>query len=81
MCFTTSVRAVYLGKAAAVRQGAGVVCYRAVTAIAGRNDGETRKFSVSALMFEYILDRPDSGVAAGAVLAGFISQPPAIYLI
>jgi len=45
--------------------------YRAVKQSLG---GTLAKFSVSALMFDYILTGPISGVAAGQYLAGLISE-------
>jgi amino acid transporter len=45
--------------------------YRAVKSALG---GTLAKFSVSALMFDYVLTGPISGVAAGQYLAGLISE-------
>jgi amino acid transporter len=45
--------------------------YRAVKSALG---GSLAKFSVSALMFDYVLTGPISGVAAGQYLAGLISE-------
>jgi len=45
--------------------------YRAVKSALG---GTLAKFSVSALMFDYVLTGPISGVAAGQYLAGLISD-------
>src|SRR5438876_7032336 len=45
--------------------------YRVVKEAMG---GTLAKFSVSALMFDYILTGPISGVSAGQYLAGFINE-------
>ena len=68
MLFTYAVRAVYVESCSMFVRG-GV--YRAVKQSLG---GTLAKFSVSALMFDYILTGPISGVAAGQYLAGLISD-------
>jgi amino acid transporter len=68
MLFSYAVRAVYVESCSMFVRG-GV--YRAVKQSLG---GSLAKFSVSALMFDYILTGPISGVAAGQYLAGLISD-------
>jgi amino acid transporter len=68
MLFSYAVRAVYVESCSMFVRG-GV--YRAVKMSLG---GALAKFSVSALMFDYILTGPISGVAAGQYLAGLISD-------
>src|ERR1700676_5586367 len=68
MLFSYAVRAVYVESCSMFVRG-GV--YRAVKMSLG---GALAKFSVSALMFDYILTGPISGVAAGQYLAGLISE-------
>ncbi|MGB2589430.1 MAG: APC family permease [Candidatus Acidiferrum sp.] len=68
MLFSYAVRAVYVESCSMFVRG-GV--YRAVKQALG---GTLAKFSVSALMFDYILTGPISGVAAGQYLAGLISE-------
>jgi len=68
MLFSYAVRAVYVESCSMFVRG-GV--YRAVKQSLG---GALAKFSVSALMFDYILTGPISGVAAGQYLAGLISD-------
>src|ERR1700719_1634128 len=68
MLFSYGVRAVYVESCSMFVRG-GV--YRAVKQSLG---GTLAKFSVSALMFDYILTGPISGVAAGQYLAGLISD-------
>src|ERR1700688_383662 len=68
MLFSYAVRAVYVESCSMFVRG-GV--YRAVKQSLG---GTLAKFSVSALMFDYILTGPISGVAAGQYLAGLISK-------
>ena len=68
MLFSYAVRAVYVESCSMFVRG-GV--YRAVKQSLG---GTLAKCSVSALMFDYILTGPISGVAAGQYLAGLISQ-------
>src|SRR5216683_5744844 len=68
MVFSYAVRAVYVESCSMFVRG-GV--YRAVKMSLG---GGLAKFSVSALMFDYILTGPISGVAAGQYLAGLISE-------
>ena len=68
MLFSYAVRAVYVESCSMFVRG-GV--YRAVKQSLG---GALAKFSVSALMFDYILTGPISGVAAGQYLAGLISE-------
>ncbi len=68
MLFSYAVRAVYVESCSMFVRG-GV--YRAVKQSLG---GALAKFSVSALMFDYILTGPISGVAAGQYLAGLTSE-------
>jgi amino acid transporter len=68
MLFSYAVRAVYVESCSMFVRG-GV--YRAVKQSLG---GTLAKFSVSSLMFDYILTGPISGVAAGQYLAGLISE-------
>src|SRR6202171_1908324 len=68
MLFSYAVRAVYVESCSMFVRG-GV--YRAVKMSLG---GTLAKFSVSALMFDYILTGPISGVAAGQYLAGLIKD-------
>src|ERR1700724_1131381 len=68
MLFSYAVRAVYVESCSMFVRG-GV--YRAVKQSLG---GALAKFSVSALMFDYILTGPISGVAAGQYLAGLLSE-------
>src|SRR5271154_1861418 len=68
MVFSYAVRAVYVESCSMFVRGGG---YRAVKMALG---GTLAKFSVSALMFDYILTGPISGVAAGQYLAGLISE-------
>ncbi len=71
MLFSYAVRAVYVESCSMFVRG-GV--YRAVKTALG---GTLAKFSVSALMFDYILTGPISGVAAGQYLAGLINETAA----
>src|SRR5690242_5012195 len=68
MLFSYAVRAVYVESCSMFVRG-GV--YRAVKQSLG---GALAKFSVSALMFDYILTGPISGVSAGQYLAGLLSE-------
>ncbi len=68
MLFSYAVRAVYVESCSMFVRG-GV--YRAVKQSLGST---LAKFSVSALMFDYILTGPISGVAAGQYLAGLLSE-------
>src|SRR3981081_395649 len=68
MVFSYAVRAVYVESCSMFVRG-GV--YRAVKQSLG---SALAKFSVSALMFDYILTGPISGVAAGQYLAGLLSE-------
>ncbi len=72
MLFSYAVRAVYVESCSMFVRG-GV--YRAVKQSLG---GTLAKFSVSALMFDYILTGPISGVAAGQYLGGLLSELSAI---
>src|ERR671937_222099 len=69
MLFSYAVRAVYIESCSMFVRG-GV--YRAVKQSLG---GGLAKFSVSALMFDYILTGPISGVSAGQYLAALPRQP------
>src|SRR5436190_6187355 len=68
MLFSYAVRAVYVESCSMFVRG-GV--YRAVKQSLG---GGLAKFSVSALMFDYILTGPISGVAAGQYLSGLLDE-------
>src|SRR6267143_6684193 len=68
MLFSYAVRAVYVESCSMFVRG-GV--YRAVKMSLG---GTLAKFSVSALMFDYILTGPISGVSAGQYIAGLINE-------
>jgi len=71
MLFSYAVRAVYVESCSMFVRG-GV--YRVVKEALG---GTLAKFSVSALMFDYILTGPISGVAAGQYLAGLLNETAA----
>src|SRR5215468_10022297 len=68
MLFSYAVRAVYVESCAMFTRG-GV--YRNVKEALG---GTFAKISVSALMFDYILTGPISGVSAGQYIAGLINE-------
>ena len=68
MLFSYAVRAVYIESCSMFVRG-GV--YRVVREAMG---GTAAKFSVSALMFDYVLTGPISAVSAGLYLAGLIDQ-------
>jgi amino acid transporter len=68
MCFSYAVRAVYIESCVLFVRG-GV--YRVVKAALG---GKLAKFSVSALMFDYVLTGPISGVSAGQYLVGLANE-------
>jgi amino acid transporter len=68
MLFSYAVRAVYVESCSMFVRG-GV--YRVVKEALG---GTLAKFSVSALMFDYVLTGPISGVAAGQYLAGVTNE-------
>lgn len=68
MLFSYAVRAVYIESSAMFTRG-GV--YRVVKEALG---GTLAKISVSALMFDYILTGPISGVSAGQYVVGLIAQ-------
>ncbi len=72
MFFSFAVRAVYVESCAMFVRG-GV--YRIVKEALG---GSLAKVSVSALMFDYILTGPVSGVSAGQYIAGLINEVLAI---
>jgi amino acid transporter len=73
MLFSYAVRALYIESSAMFVRG-GV--YRVVKEAMG---GTLAKFSVSALLFDYVLTGPISAVSAGQYLAGFIKDI-ALYL-
>jgi len=75
MLFSYAVRAVYVESCAMFVRG-GV--YRVVKEALG---GTLAKVSVSALMFDYVLTGPISGVAAGRYLAGVINELLAFFHI
>jgi len=68
MLFAFAVRAVYVESCSMFVRG-GV--YRVVKEALG---GTLAKLSVSALMFDYILTGPVSGVSAGQYIAGLIND-------
>ena len=68
MLFSYAVRAVYIESCSMFVRG-GV--YRVVHEAMGAT---LAKFSVSALMFDYVLTGPISGVSAGLYLAGLINE-------
>src|SRR5437667_1769277 len=68
MCFSYAVRALYVESCAMFTRG-GV--YRVVKEAMG---GTLAKLSVSALMFDYILTGPISGVSAGQYIVGLLAQ-------
>jgi amino acid transporter len=68
MLFSYAVRAVYVESCAMFTRG-GV--YRVVKEAMG---GTMAKLSVSALMFDYILTGPISGVSAGQYIVGLVAQ-------
>src|SRR5689334_13488970 len=68
MLFSYGVRAVYIESSSMFTRG-GV--YRVVKEAIG---GTLAKLSVSALMFDYILTGPISGVSAGLYLAGLVNE-------
>jgi amino acid transporter len=68
MLFSYAVRAVYIESCAMFTRG-GV--YRVVKEAMG---GTLAKLSVSALMFDYILTGPISGVSAGQYIVGLVAQ-------
>jgi len=68
MLFAAAVRAIYIESCTMFVRG-GV--YRVVRAALG---GTLAKFSVSALLFDFILTGPISGVSAGLYLAGLINE-------
>src|SRR5229473_1834872 len=73
MLFSYAVRAVYVESCAMFTRG-GV--YRVVKEAMG---GTLAKLSVSALMFDYILTGPISGVSAGQYIVGLLAQA-SVYL-
>src|SRR5256712_8184213 len=68
MCLAYAVRAVYIESCSMFVRG-GV--YRVVKEAMGST---LAKFSVSALMFDYILTGPISGVSAGLCLQGLLNE-------
>ncbi len=68
MLFSYAVRAIYIESCSMFVRG-GV--YRVVHEAMG---AQLAKFSVSALMFDYVLTGPISGVSAGLYLAGLINE-------
>ena len=68
MLFSYAVRAIYVESCSMFVRG-GV--YRVVKEALG---GSLAKFSVSALMFDYILTGPISGVSAGQYVAGLLND-------
>src|SRR3989454_4570569 len=73
MLFAYAVRGVYIESCAMFVRG-GV--YRVVKEAMG---GTLAKLSVSALMFDYILTGPISGVSAGQYIVGLIAQTSAYF--
>ena len=74
MLFSYAVRALYIESSSMFVRG-GV--YRVVKEAMG---GTLAKFSVSALLFDYVLTGPISAVVAGQYLAGFIVEDAARYI-
>ncbi|HEY6337354.1 MAG TPA: APC family permease, partial [Candidatus Sulfotelmatobacter sp.] len=74
MLFSYAVRALYIESSSMFVRG-GV--YRVVKEAMG---GTLAKFSVSALLFDYVLTGPISAVSAGQYLAGFIKDS-GVYLL
>jgi amino acid transporter/nucleotide-binding universal stress UspA family protein len=72
MLFASAVRAVYIESCSMFVRG-GV--YRVVREALG---GTLAKFSVSALMFDFVLTGPISGVSAGLYMAGLINETSAL---
>ena len=72
MLFSYSVRAIYIESCSMFVRG-GV--YKVVHEAMG---GTLAKFSVSALMFDYVLTGPISGVSAGLYLAGLLNESATI---
>src|SRR6266566_4889632 len=68
MCFSYAVRSVYIESCSMFVRG-GV--YRVVREALG---GFLAKLSVSALMFDYILTGPTSGVSAGQYVMGLLAR-------
>src|SRR5712692_7817107 len=68
MIFSYAVRALYIESSAMFVRG-GV--YRVVKEAMG---GTLAKLSVSALLFDYVLTGPISGVSAGSYIAGLINE-------
>src|SRR5437773_8521641 len=68
MLFSYAVRAVYIETCSMFVRG-GV--YKVVREAMG---GAAAKFSVSALLFDYVLTGPISGVSAGLYMAGLINE-------
>ena len=68
MLFSYAVRSMYIESCSMFVRG-GV--YRVVKEAMGST---LAKFSVSALMFDYILTGPISGVSAGQYLSGFLNE-------
>src|SRR6266568_52383 len=68
MLFANCVRALYIESTSMFVRGGG---YRVVKRAMG---GTLAKFSVSALLFDYVLTGPLSSVVAGQYLAGFIED-------
>src|SRR6266702_2843334 len=68
MLFSYAVRALYIESCSMFVRG-GV--YKVVHEALG---GTLAKFSVSALMFDYVLTGPISGVSAGLYLAGLVNE-------
>ncbi|GAC1428253.1 MAG: hypothetical protein NVSMB62_26150 [Acidobacteriaceae bacterium] len=68
MLFSYAVRAIYIESCSMFVRG-GV--YKVVHEAMG---GTLAKFSVSALMFDYVLTGPISGVSAGLYLAGIVNE-------
>src|SRR5438046_9092767 len=73
MLFSYAVRAIYVESCSMFVRG-GV--YKVVHEAMG---GTLAKFSVSALMFDYVLTGPISGVSAGLYLGGLINETAESY--
>src|SRR5260370_37835923 len=68
MLFSYAVRAIYIESCSMFVRGS---VYKVVHEAMG---GTLAKFSVSALMFDYVLTGPISGVSAGLYLGGLINE-------
>ncbi len=75
MLFSYAVRAVYIESCSMFARGG---AYRVVCKAMGST---AAKFSVSALMFDYVLTGPISAVSAGLYVAGLINESQGYFRI